>query len=320
MGKVSLKKDEADEHEGPRISIIIPTFNAAKQTSETVTGLSRVVSSFGGRVEIILVDDGSTESERKRLSEYVPAETKILLNEQNEGRGAACNSGAEAANGDYLLFLDCDCRPQVGSFLQDHLTMLRQGNDVSLGSISTTGTGFWEHYQHQAADRRIRKFAAGQVFAMTSANMMIKREWFEKVGGFDLRYRGYGFEDRDLILRLSAAGARLVASAATVMHAADLNMPAIVRKMAEAGRTTAPLFRESHREAYRKLGYAAIDVSLRPWLIPFAWLSGKAVSMFAPHADWWIERLPFALASVLVKSLSAAAFMSGAFSARCSNG
>jgi hypothetical protein len=228
----------------------------------------------------------------------------------------ALNTGAGAASGNYLLFLDSDCRPQAASYLDEHLATLRKGNDVSLGPIGTVGDGFWGRYQREAVTRRRRQFADGQVFAMTSANMMVRRQHFEQVGGFDTHYRGYGFEDRDLIMRLAQLGARIAYTDTGVLHEADLDLPGVARKMAEAGSLTAPLFREAHPRAYRELGYAMIDATLKPWLWPFGKFMGGAAKFAAPVVDRLLDDMPFALSARLVKLISAMAFMSGTAASR----
>lgn len=295
----------------PIISLVIPTYNASRQALASVCALLDLVDEFEGQAEIIVVDDGSSEPDKAILCGFHDPSFRLLLNESNEGRGATRNAGAQAAKGQYLLFLDCDCRPKTPSFLDDHLAALHNGADVSLGPVTTLGSGFWGRYQREAATRRRRQFADGKVFAMTSANMMLTRRIFEQVGGFDTAYRGYGFEDRDLILRLAGAGARIAYTDAPVLHEADLSLAEVVRKMAEAGRATAPLFRQAHPGAYRKLGYAAIDADLKPWLAFAAHLSGKVVETTAPILERQIERLPFSIAAKIVKMCSAMAFMSG---------
>lgn len=302
------------------ISIIIPTFNAALAASRLVCHLDGLSDKAGVDFEIVLVDDGSKPEEYERLQALDSTRLVLLRNRTNRGRSSACNTGATAARGERLLFLDSDCLPATDDFLSMHMDTLNRGADVSLGPVLTRGNGFWSRYQRQAMVRRMRQFAAGKVFSMTSANMMVKRDWFLRVGGFDEGYRGYGFEDRDLLLRLKAAGARLVYTPeAGVYHEDELILAAVVRKMEAAGRSTAPRFRSSHRQAYEDLGYAALDVSIRPWLIPIAWLGGMVVERTVPYLDPWLARLPFTVATPIVKVVGALAFMRGTLGAAGKN-
>lgn len=298
------------------ISIIIPTYNASEQTLATLSALSGIAGGKYAAVEVVVVDDGSERFHREALRNADFPFVQLVFHETNRGRGAARNTGVNSTGGDKLLFLDADCRPQDGFYLDAHCACLERGNDLSLGSVTTRGNGFWARYQREAAGRRAKQFASGYFFAMTAANMMVARQWFERVGGFNTAYRGYGFEDRDLLLRLFEAGARVGFTEATAYHDADLDLHVVVRKMAEAGRTTAPLFRQAHPAAYRELGYAAIDASLKAWLAPPAHVLGKAAEMVAPLIERHIERLPFPVAAKIVKLASAAAFMSGTAATR----
>ena len=294
------------------ITVVIPAFNAAPAASKLVCHLNTLGEKTGTELEIVVVNDGSKLEEYERLQALDSPRMVLLRHPSNRGRSAACNTGAAAAKGERLLFLDSDCLPATDDFLSRHVDTLNRGADVSLGPVLTRGNGFWARYQRRAMARRARQFTAGMVFTMTSANMMVKRDWFLRVGGFDEGYQGYGFEDRDLLLRLQAAGARLAYTPdGGVYHEDELTLPAVVRKMAASGRSTAPRFRSRHHQAYRDLGYAALDVSLRPWLAPAAWLGGMAVERMAPWLESWLESLPFVLAAALVKAMGALAFMRG---------
>ncbi len=293
------------------ISVIIPTLNSAKITIENVT---RIQNSCQQEIDIefIIVDDGSEEEEFKKLKAIEGTNITIIRHPFNRGRANACNSGAEVAQGKYLLFVDCDCYPKTETFIKAHIDTINRGADVSLGPIWPRGNEFWQRYQHKAMKKRIKAITSGKKYFMTSANFMIKSIWFNKVGGFDKRYQGYGFEDRDLLLRLIKEGAIMKYSPdAAVYHDAELSLTTIFRKMKEAGTTTAPLFRQHHPEAYRELGYRAIDSMERPWLTPLALILGPLAERLVPLADGLLKRLPFGFAALMVKGVSATAFMYG---------
>jgi glycosyltransferase involved in cell wall biosynthesis len=92
----------------PFFSIIIPTYNRAlflKIAVESV--LQQSFKDF----ELIIVDDGSTDSTRKIIEEYMGQSTKIKYGyQQNMGPAAARNRGLKEARGDYICFLDSDDR------------------------------------------------------------------------------------------------------------------------------------------------------------------------------------------------------------------
>lgn len=88
------------------VSIIMPVYNAERYLKET---LDSVVRQSFQKLEIILVDDGSTDSSLTILKDYEIADSRVhVFHQSNKGAGAARNLGMRHATGKYLLFLDCD--------------------------------------------------------------------------------------------------------------------------------------------------------------------------------------------------------------------
>ncbi len=92
--------------ENSLISVIIPVYNVEsyiKQCVDSVTGQTYT------NLQIILVDDGSTDSCGKICDEYAAADKRItVIHQENGGLSSARNSGIEAAAGDYIIFVDGD--------------------------------------------------------------------------------------------------------------------------------------------------------------------------------------------------------------------
>ena len=90
----------------PKVSVIIPIYNAElylRQCLDSVCGQTLM------EIEIICVDDGSSDSSLDILNEYVLKDPRIqVLSQENGGAGAARNCGLRAACGEYLSFLDAD--------------------------------------------------------------------------------------------------------------------------------------------------------------------------------------------------------------------
>lgn len=86
-----------------KVSIIIPVYNAAEFLAET---LDSVLSQTYENLEIICVDDGSTDSSLSVLEKY---QDKVrIIEQENQGQCVAANRGLEVAHGDYVRFLDAD--------------------------------------------------------------------------------------------------------------------------------------------------------------------------------------------------------------------
>jgi GT2 family glycosyltransferase len=95
----------------PRCSIVIPVHNQAaltRQCLEALLGEPAAVSH-----ETIVVDDASTDSTAELLSGYADR-VRVISRDENGGFAAACNDGAVAAGGKYLVFLNNDTIPTAG--------------------------------------------------------------------------------------------------------------------------------------------------------------------------------------------------------------
>lgn len=91
-----------------RFSVIVPVYNVAEYLPACVDAL---LCQQSDSMEIILVDDGSTDGLSPKLcDEYAAAHPELIrvIHQENGGLGAARNTGLEAAKGDYLLFVDSD--------------------------------------------------------------------------------------------------------------------------------------------------------------------------------------------------------------------
>ncbi len=90
----------------PKISIIIPVYNTEKYLHEC---LNSVVSQTIKDIEIICIDDGSTDNSYQILQEYAEKDSRfVILQQENKGAGAARNKGIEIAKGEFVAFLDSD--------------------------------------------------------------------------------------------------------------------------------------------------------------------------------------------------------------------
>lgn len=88
------------------VSIIIPMYNAERYLRECLDLLLRQTLKS---IEIICVNDGSTDGTQEILKEYEKKDYRVkLLNQENQGAGIARNNGMKSAKGEYLLFLDAD--------------------------------------------------------------------------------------------------------------------------------------------------------------------------------------------------------------------
>ncbi len=94
------------ERERIKVSVILPVYNCEKYLRQCLDSL---VSQTLKDIEIICVNDGSTDSSPEILKEYAAKDMRfVIINTENKGAGAARNAGIEAACGKYLAFPDSD--------------------------------------------------------------------------------------------------------------------------------------------------------------------------------------------------------------------
>ena len=112
------------------VSIVIPAFNEERTIGNVIERTAEVMDSLALPYEIIVVDDGSTDSTRRIASGY---KATVLTNEKNCGKGCAERKGFEQAQGDIIVTIDADGAhsPKEISGL---ITPLFNGTDITAGS------------------------------------------------------------------------------------------------------------------------------------------------------------------------------------------
>ncbi len=186
------------------------------------------------------------------------------------------------------------------------------------GSMGDIGTGFWARYQAEVEKTRA-EYASRRHWplAMTTQNLLVRHVLFESAGGFSTAYTHYGFEDRDLIVRL-LAGAVSVLHVPTmrVLHNSGNTLSDYCEKMEIAGRYSAPVFFAQHPALYREMPYAKIDPATGSWLMrrvytPFVLGFRRPIVRFSEYI-LAVGALPFRLKLFAVKLAAAASYMDGA--------
>ncbi len=89
-----------------KISIIVPVYNVEKYLKECIES---ILSQTYKNIEIILIDDGSTDNSGKICDEYLKKDSRVkVIHKENGGLSDARNTGIEIASGKYIGFVDSD--------------------------------------------------------------------------------------------------------------------------------------------------------------------------------------------------------------------
>jgi dolichyl-phosphate beta-glucosyltransferase len=123
-----------------RLSIVIPAYNEGDRLPGTLDALMRFCNQEALDFEIIVVNDGSTDSTRNIIQKYSKAYKRILMvnNPSNRGKGYSVKRGVQKAKGDLILFSDADLSTPIEEFaiLNAHID---RGYDIAIGSRRIKG-------------------------------------------------------------------------------------------------------------------------------------------------------------------------------------
>lgn len=111
---------------GPKVSIIIPCYNAAKFIEQT---LNSVIAQTYNNYEVIIVNDGSTDDSVSKINPFITNKNFKLISKVNGGVSSARNIGLENANGDYVALLDAD-DVWLPNNLKEKITLLEQDPEL----------------------------------------------------------------------------------------------------------------------------------------------------------------------------------------------
>lgn len=110
-----------------KLSIIIPVYNAEKWIYSSIQS---ALKSYSGELEVICVDDGSTDSTPELIESASRIDSRVkCIHQSNQGRCSARNRGIECASGDYITFLDADDQ-MISSAMDKCVSAMR--SDVAL--------------------------------------------------------------------------------------------------------------------------------------------------------------------------------------------
>ena len=105
-GLIIYAKDREDENMSIAVSVIIPMYNAERHLEEC---LNSCLEQTLEQIEIICINDGSTDGTAEILERYEREHSNIvILNKENQGSGIARNLGIECAKGEFVAFMDSD--------------------------------------------------------------------------------------------------------------------------------------------------------------------------------------------------------------------
>lgn len=195
-----MKEKSGDNFSSPKVSVIIPYFNDGAYISETIAS---VKAQTYKNIEIILVDDGSTEEDSIRAFDLIAEPDIKKYREKNAGPSAARNLGISYAAGKYILPLDADDIIDV-TYIEKAVQYMEAHEDCGIvyceAEFFGARSGKWE-----LPPFTMRQMLHNNLIFVTA---LFRRVDWEKVGGYDTRMK-YGVEDYDFWLSLLELGRKV---------------------------------------------------------------------------------------------------------------
>lgn len=210
----------------PRVSIIVPVYNAERALPRLMASL-RAQSYPRWRVQVLMVDNGSTDASREMMARY--PEVTVLSQTERQGPAATRNEGIRRAEGEVLAFIDADCWAGADWLRTGVHTLRERGADRVAGRVEfvlSDHPNFYEMYDSTINFQQGDFIAGGW---SGTGNLFARREVFDAVGLFDPDL--VSCEDSEWGRRATAAGKTLVyADAAVVYHKARRAFWPLMRK------------------------------------------------------------------------------------------
>lgn len=214
-------------------SVIIPTYNQASRLALTLHSLCHQREIDDCALEVVVVDDGSTDETPAVLAQFVEKLPLKYIHQPNQGRAVARNTGISTSTGAILLFTDSDrllsnywvkshcifqqnhpCRVGIGeirefyfSALEKYVPVLVEAMEINFASLSRLSRPFsyWEFVKKTLDKSGCSQIGAPWIMTLTG-NLSVRRYLIDEVGGFDRNLSGWGFEHFELGYRLHKEG------------------------------------------------------------------------------------------------------------------
>ena len=182
-----------------KVSIVIPCFNHGAMLREALASLEEVRNE--NLLEVIIVDDGSSDAETIRILKEVAEAGYNVVSQPNGGLGAARNAGIRRAKGEFILPLDSDNRLRR-VYLEQGVSLLKE--NPSLGVVYADA----EYFGEKTGRWQVQEFDLLSLIRMNfiDACALYRKALWEGVGGYDEQMPWMGLEDWDFWLRVACHG------------------------------------------------------------------------------------------------------------------
>jgi len=188
-----------------KFSVVLPTHNSSSTLREVLEAIARTGCES---LQVVVADDASTDGSAKIAGEYP---VTVVRNETCRGAAPTRNLGASAAEGEIVVFIDSDVviPPNTFDILGERFRHTEISAVIGLlrpvtrfPDLCSQYKNFYMHYTYMKLPEYVTVF-----YTSLAA---IRRDVFNRVGGFDTAYRSATIEDMDFGVRVTKAGYRIL--------------------------------------------------------------------------------------------------------------
>jgi glycosyltransferase involved in cell wall biosynthesis len=280
------------QHNATVIGVVVPMFNAERTILPTLTSICQQSHQA---LDIIVVDDGSTDRSPSIVAAYAEQDRRIrLFRQPNAGVAHARNSGAAATDAEFLAFVDADDL-WAPSKIALQLRVLQEGGSSAglaycwFAEIDEDGRIF--SFKQPDADGHVLQRMCRNNFVGNGSSMLVRRSAFERAGQFDpsLRARNaQGCEDLLMCLRIAENYEFRVVPQHLVGYRRTIgNMSSDVMQMSRSYEIVLAEFREKYPQFGSDLNAHLLDT--------INGLAVRALVQGRPSAAWYLSKKLFVL-------------------------
>ena len=183
-----------------RLSVVVPAYNEAKTMAEIIDRIRSTTLD----IELIVVDDGSTDGTRDILQREKSRIDHLILQPRNAGKGAALKAGFAVATGDVLIIQDADLEYDPDDYPELLRPIEKAGADLVLGSRLTGARPQRAYYYWHYIGNRLITFIARVLYNTTLSDIYTCYKVFrrEQLVGLDVKSDGFEFDAEMLAILL----------------------------------------------------------------------------------------------------------------------
>ena len=146
----------------PKLSIIIPAYNAEKYINECIDSILRNSQNSLNQTEIIIINDGSTDHTLEKLEKYKEYKNIHIYTTKNQGVSAARNYGIKLAKGNWITFIDADDKVTEG-FIDEHIIKLKDNTLLKTKILTSENANSIKKVKSASIQQLLLKINYGEI-------------------------------------------------------------------------------------------------------------------------------------------------------------